>query len=148
VFAKWLSRRRWWILAVFCVAGLWLQFTALVNPDVAWIVYSSARILRGEVFGRDIIEQNPPLIWYLSSPIAYLWQVWGIDPRLSIRVLSAAVIVWSLAIVDRFPTMKASPFNRLRTSVLMVGLGYWFFVGGERASASASISVWCWASRT
>ncbi|HVT51461.1 MAG TPA: hypothetical protein VHE77_07835 [Dongiaceae bacterium] len=130
MFGDWLSERRWWILAVLCVGGLCLQFSALVNADVAWIVYSAARMLHGQVFGRDILEQNPPLIWYLSTPIAYAWDTWGLDLRLSIRVLSVATVLWSLAIIDRFPGLKSSPFGRLEISVLMIAMGYWFFVGG------------------
>ena len=53
------------ILLAICCIGLWaLQMQRPLNPDVAWLLDAGARWFEGQQLYVDIIELNPPLIFY------------------------------------------------------------------------------------
>jgi len=60
------------IVLVIASFALWMQLSTYPNHDVAWILWGTREMLRGATFGRDIIEPNPPLAWYLSMPTTAL----------------------------------------------------------------------------
>lgn len=66
----WTSRLSlfWCALAAIVAAAAWLHFHTFINHDVAWVLWGTREMLNGAVFGRDIIEPNPPLAWYISMP--------------------------------------------------------------------------------
>ncbi|MBI2256309.1 MAG: hypothetical protein HYU58_16930 [Proteobacteria bacterium] len=47
--------------------GLLLQSHTYLNHDVSYILWGAREMLHGAQFGRDIIDPNPPLAWYLSA---------------------------------------------------------------------------------
>ncbi|MCL6682877.1 hypothetical protein [Sphingomonas alba] len=56
------------ILALPTALALFIQFSTYPNHDVAWVLWGAREMMHGAVYGRDIIEPNPPLAWYLSMP--------------------------------------------------------------------------------
>jgi hypothetical protein len=86
------------------VAGIWLQLSTYPNHDVAWVLWGAREILHGAKFGRDIIEPNPPLAWYLSLPTTALaeWIHVPLDWTFRVAVAiagacSAASLAWLAA---------------------------------------------------
>jgi hypothetical protein len=82
------------LVGVFFGCGAWLQAHVHLNHDVAWITHSAGWLLEGRQFGTDIIDVNPPLIWFVSIPAAWLVKI-GLGTeaeaiRLYIWVLCAA----------------------------------------------------------
>jgi hypothetical protein len=76
-------------LGILVVASFTLQSLGVLNPDVAWINYGNSRMLAGARLYVDIVEVNPPTIYYLSMPPFWLSSVTGIAS-------SGAYIVWVL----------------------------------------------------
>ena len=67
------ARLRNWLVALLVLAvpislALAIQFSTYPNHDVAWVLWGAREMMHGAVYGRDIIEPNPPLAWYLSMP--------------------------------------------------------------------------------
>lgn len=60
----------WAGIAVVVGMATWLQLRAYLNHDVAWVAWGARAMLDGARFGRDIIEPNPPLAWWLAMPPA------------------------------------------------------------------------------
>ncbi len=93
--------------------GYAIQSSTYLNHDVAWVLWGARAMLHGAVFGRDIIEPNPPLIWYLSLPPVWVAETfsWPIDAvyRLSVLLLGAL----SLLCTDRRLAGFATPGTRL-----------------------------------
>ncbi|MED5262339.1 MAG: hypothetical protein VX574_08090 [Myxococcota bacterium] len=58
------------------------------NHDVAWILYVAAEMLDGSILYVDIVEENPPLVFWLSVPVVAVARVLGCAP---ILVLNLAV---------------------------------------------------------
>jgi hypothetical protein len=57
---------------VTAVAGLPALLYTPLNHDVACALYYSRRMMAGDRLYRDIVENNPPLIFYLSMPVEWL----------------------------------------------------------------------------
>jgi len=53
-------------LLALLLAAYFLQSRTYLNHDVAWVLWGTRAMIHGAVFGRDIIEPNPPLAWYLA----------------------------------------------------------------------------------
>jgi len=87
----------WSALGLVVVAaglpGLW--FTPL-NHDVACALYYSRRMMAGDRLYRDIVDNNPPLVFYLSMPIEWLSQRTGL---LETQALACALMALTLAVV-------------------------------------------------
>lgn len=61
----------WASVAALVLATIGLQSALDFNHDVAWIVLTAQWVLDGGEIGRDIIDLNPPLVWWLSTvPVA------------------------------------------------------------------------------
>jgi hypothetical protein len=84
------------LIVATLLAGLpALLFTPL-NHDVACGLYYSRRMLAGDQLYRDIVENNPPLIYYLGMPVEWLAQHAGL---LETQVLAGVFVGLTLAIV-------------------------------------------------
>jgi hypothetical protein len=81
----------WAVVAVILgLAGaFYLPFP--VNHDAAWIVMGAERMLDGAAFGREVIDVNPPLAWWLSMPAVVLSRLTGL-------ALGPAFLAYTLAI--------------------------------------------------
>lgn len=86
---------------VVALAGLAAQFATYLNHDVAWVLYSSKRLLGGGTFGQDIIAANPPLIWWISTIPSFLAQTFAISPVTAFRLCTFSVAAVSLIATER-----------------------------------------------
>jgi hypothetical protein len=95
--SRWLNASRlWdWLSLATCVlmiaAGAALQSHVHLNHDVAWIMHGARWMLDGAQFGRDIIDVNPPLIWFVSLPAA-----WTVNAGLFTEAEALRGYVWLL----------------------------------------------------
>jgi hypothetical protein len=81
--------------------GAWLQAQVHLNHDVAWITHGAGWLLEGRRFGKDIIDVNPPLIWFVSTPAALLVKLGWLTEPVAIRVYVWTLCLASLAICQR-----------------------------------------------
>ena len=56
------------ILLVLGLVEFVIHLAGLINHDSAWLLYGTGRMLEGARLYLDIVEVNPPLIFYLSVP--------------------------------------------------------------------------------
>jgi len=84
------------VAALFGV-GVWLQGRVHLNHDVAWIVHSAGWMLDGRRLGSDIVDVNPPLIWYFSLPAAALARTGLLSEAESLRLYVWLVSLGALA---------------------------------------------------
>lgn len=91
----------------YAISGLLLLVSAYtlsyayINNDVSWHIYVAMQILDGQVLYRDIIEINPPLVYYLR--ILPVWLATLLDTSAMDWVHTATFlwIVLSLYLVHR-----------------------------------------------
>jgi hypothetical protein len=95
-----------------------------LNPDVAWLLYSAERLLRGERLYVDVLEINPPLIVWLNVPVAAISRVLGLPgPRVlwfTMMLVVAASCFVCAALAARLP----GPAVRARRWVTLMGLSF------------------------
>jgi hypothetical protein len=88
-------------IGLIIAIGVRIQSGVLLNHDVGWVIHSARWLLEGGRFGVDIIEPNPPLIWYVSLPAAALAKWHVLSEAGAIRLLTWLVCLASLAISYR-----------------------------------------------
>lgn len=84
----------WLSLAIIGALAIIAQLSVYPNHDVSWILWGAQKMLDGAEWGRDIIEPNPPLAWYLAMPSILLANSLGLSIVVSfqITVIAAAFV--------------------------------------------------------
>jgi hypothetical protein len=106
--------------AMIVLAGLGVQAATFLNHDVAWVLYSTGMLLEGAVYGRDIIEPNPPLIWWISSSPVFLAQQFELPVWTVFRIFVALIALASLIVSDRLFAASGASVNA-RCAFLITG---------------------------
>ena len=52
----------------------------LFHHDVGWILYTAGEMLDGSVLYTDILDENPPLVFWLNVPVVGAARALGLDP--------------------------------------------------------------------
>lgn len=86
------------IVLIIALVGLSLQLQAFPNHDVSWILWGTREMLHGAEWGRDIIEPNPPLAWYLAMPST--WIADGLGLSIAAAFLAAVSIAAIISVVS------------------------------------------------
>lgn len=103
-------------VAGWTAVALALHASLPLNHDVAWIIEGAQRLLAGGQFGRDVVDANPPLAWWLSCIPAAFAQVTGVGLAMSSVLFTLAMGLASVWLTGaalgegRFPS---SPRNLL-----------------------------------
>lgn len=81
--------------------GLAGEFTGLAWSDTLWLLHVAGRILDGSRLYLDIIEVNPPLIFWLALPVVQLARWIDIDPLTLWRLTVALALTASVMATAR-----------------------------------------------
>jgi hypothetical protein len=119
-----------WVLPIgMAVAGTFAQSFTYLNHDVAWVLWSSGRLLDGGVFGRDIVAANPPLIWWISAIPMGLSRLTGLAPVACFNLFMLALLAASLLASDRLLRGVLQPSQR---ALFLSLAAFLFSIGAER----------------
>jgi hypothetical protein len=91
----------WAVAAGLGLAGVALQSATFLNHDVAWVLWSSGRLLDGGVFGRAVVAANPPLIWWISELPMALSRLTEPTAVTCFYVFMGVILALSMAASDR-----------------------------------------------
>lgn len=96
------SRRAAWAAASFVVILSFLAQTArLAEPDIAYFLYSAGRLLDGAKLYRDVVDLNPPPIFALNLPVAWLARATHLPDILVYRLATVLAVGGLLLFVRR-----------------------------------------------
>lgn len=126
-----LMNKHWplWCAFLVLIAGNFLQGLTYLNHDVAWVLYSSGRLLDGGVFGEDIVAANPPLIWWLSTIPEAFSRITGMD---SIHTLRLAIFAISVVVLLDFHKHLATYFPPAPTAIILIFFSIFISIASDR----------------
>jgi hypothetical protein len=120
----------WAGLALIALATTAFHATAPTNHDVAWILDGAGRLLDGGRFGRDVVDVNPPLAWWLAAvPVAFA-RLTGGGFAVAAAMLPALLAFASAALADAawsrgsLPTPSRRCLTFVTGAFLMIAPGY------------------------
>jgi hypothetical protein len=125
--ARWSRDWSWLVLAVsggLVALALVAEFRRPLNPDVSWYLNCAERVLRGERLYTDILEINPPLIIWLSLPIAWLSRVLAIADAAIFRGAVLTMLVASCAAWVSLSSRAAGGMSTARRQVELAGIAF------------------------
>jgi hypothetical protein len=133
-------------LAAMFGFGIWMQAQVHLNHDVAWILHSAGWMLEGRRFGSEIVDVNPPLIWFLSLPPAALVKAGLLAEPEALRLYMWSVCLASLAVchVVLAPMRAAGRRAEAMAIVLSSALGIALLAGpsfGQREYLSFALGL-------
>jgi hypothetical protein len=109
-------------VAVLVACGFWLQLQVHLWQDVSWITHSAVGLLDGQRFGSDIIDPNPPLIWFFSLPAAALVRFAGLSEPLAIRLYVFTVCLLALLLCHHVLGPMRAAGRRLESTAIFLGI--------------------------
>ena len=97
----WKSSLPWWIATASLFVFYFIRSLGdLVHPDVGWFLWASGRVLDGAHLYRDIVDMNPPLIFYFMIPPVWCARITGLPEVMvfkSFILLTAFASLWICA---------------------------------------------------
>jgi hypothetical protein len=86
------------------VLAYYLQQTVTFSPDVSYLIHASHQLWRGEHYGVEIFETNPPMILYLYLPVVFIKNVFLTSVQFALR--SYVILLATLSITTSFILLK------------------------------------------
>jgi hypothetical protein len=112
------------VVTVCFGVGAWFQHQVHLNHDVGWIVHTAGWMLEGRRFGSDIVDVNPPLIWFLSMPAALIVRLgWLAEPE-AIRICVWTLCLGSVALCYRLLAPMRKQGRPADAAALIVGVAF------------------------
>lgn len=105
-------------------AGAALQSRVHLNHDVAWILHGARWLLGGAQFGRDIIDVNPPLAWFVSLPAAWLVNAGMYSEAAALRLYVWVLCAASLLLCHRLLRPLRAQEEAAESAALLVGAAF------------------------
>lgn len=91
----------------------------LINQDTSWILYASHQWLNGAVLYRDVMELNPPLVFYLMVPAVLLARLTGLGDGVALICTLSTVIFVALIWVRSLLERNSQLTDRQKTGLLL-----------------------------
>ena len=128
------------IIVCLAVGAALLHFFVPINHDEAYLMALAGRLLDGGQFGKDIMDMNPPHVWWISAmPVWFARQI-GLRLDVAASVFTVAMAVLSVAAVARLTAQPALDVFLATCSLSLPPS--WFCSFPVTISASASTG-WC-----
>lgn len=88
-------------IVCLAVGAASLHFFTPINHDEAYLMALAGRLLDGGQFGKDIMDMNPPHVWWISAMPVWLARQIGLRLDVAASVFTVAMAVLSVAAVAR-----------------------------------------------
>lgn len=129
-------------VALISLLALPLLFLAPVNQDSIWQIWVGRQILHGARLYTDIVEVNPPLIFWLAAPQAAIGEWFGISAAAVTIGFTIAMTLLSLFLSPRrylvpllaaFTLLPLAIFGKAEHVALVATAPYVFLVAARMA---------------
>jgi hypothetical protein len=100
------------------------------NHDEAWFIEGAGRLIDGGRFGVDIIDINPPHVWWISAVPVWLARQIGVRADIAATIFTALMAAVSLLTCDRLIEAN-SPAGLTRRAVVPIAAILVLFLPGH-----------------
>lgn len=99
---------------VFAVFGIltFLLFQRPINHDVGWYLYAAGAMLDGAKLFRDLIDVNPPIIFWLNLPPAWLARILNCSSVPVFNLFCLFIVIVSLILSTQILKKILLPLSR------------------------------------
>lgn len=105
-------------IACLAIGAALLHFFAPINHDEAYLMTLAGRLLDGGQFGKDIMDINPPHVWWMSAMPVWLARQTGFRFDVTASLFTVTMAVLSVAAVARLTA--AAGLGRIPRSLFLV----------------------------
>ena len=112
---------RLWVagtIGCLAVGAALLHFFTPINHDLAYFIALAGRLLGGGQFGKEIMDMNPPHVWWISAMPVWLARHTGLRPDIAATIFTVAMAALSLAAVARLAA--AAGLDRVARNLFLV----------------------------
>jgi hypothetical protein len=99
--------------------------------DVAWYLYGANRMLEGARLYVDIIDVNPPLIFYLSALPTLIANLLGWSQAITFKLCVLSIALLSLVLSERLTRESVPLVPDLIRKIFLLALAFVFFIYSE-----------------
>jgi hypothetical protein len=118
----WLS-----LLGLFAInSAYWI--TQPLENDVAWYLYGASRMLEGARLYVDVIDVNPPLIFYVSALPIWIANLLGWSHVITAKLCFVSIALLSLVLSERLMRGGAPIVPDLIRKIFLLALAFVFFI--------------------
>lgn len=113
----------WFWAALISIFGSMLtyRFSVYLNHDVAWLLIGAERMAGGAVFGRDVIDVNPPLPWWIDQPAIWIHKL-GLSLSEAFTILTALLTGLSLYLSAKL--LRETQLNAGQRNIALAGIAF------------------------
>jgi len=111
----------WTALISIFVSMLAYRFSVYLNHDVAWLLMGAEKMAGGAVFGRDVIDVNPPLPWWIDQPAIWMHKL-GLRLSGAFTTLVAGLAGLSLYLSAKL--LSETELNKAQRGAVIVGIAF------------------------
>lgn len=121
----WLS-----LFGLFAINGAY-WITKPLDCDVAWYLYGANRMLEGARLYVDIIDVNPPIIFYISALPTWIANLLGWSQAITFKLCIASIALLSLVLSERLTREGIPLVPDLIRKIFLLALAFVFFIYSE-----------------
>lgn len=93
-----ITSKQFFIFVIICIYLLtWmLQHNLLIEADTCWLIYAAKNLINGGTYTNNFFDPNPPLIFYLYTPIVLLMKYFRLEISISLLIYMYCISTGSI----------------------------------------------------
>jgi hypothetical protein len=80
------------LIALIFIISFFLQLFTLANPDLAWLAFATEKMLGGATLYQDLMEPNPPLIFWLYTTPIWLAELFSFSLVFTLKIFILGLV--------------------------------------------------------
>ncbi len=84
------------LIALVFTAAIAIQLFTLPYFDLVWLTLGTRQMLHGAVLYKDVLEPNPPLIFWLYAPVVRLAEIFSLEPVILLKMATIMLVALTL----------------------------------------------------
>ena len=119
---------QWIIIAGLLLASMFYQFSTLLSSNCIWLLIAAKRWLAGGTYYHDFVENNPPLIIYISAIAISIAKFLHTDLQTALRIFVFSLSLFVIIFSDFFLELIFDHQQKIKIVIIMIALAIIFWM--------------------